>query len=458
MRLGIGVEMETAQRLVLTPELRQAIAVLELPSLELARYVEEALLENPLLELREEEPGETETAETRETEEEWLEYFADTSDLGLTNLAHSREVEPRADFPSADSPSLAEHLRSQLSLQPVSPRQRAIAEFLIGNLDHRGYLGIEINEAARCLSADPGEVEAALRLVQSLDPAGVGARDLKECLRLQLAQRPERNPLAEAIVEEYLEEVAAGRLGKIARRLGESVVEVQAAVDLIRSLDPKPGRRFGSTQETRYLHPDVVVEKVGGEYVVMVNDAVSPRLGLNSAYYSMLKEGQPCDPELRRFLEGRLTAAIWLIRSLEQRRLTLYRVSSFIVEYQREFLDKGLEYLRPLTLRQVAEGLGIHESTVSRATANKYLQTPRGLYEFRFFFAGRINTSHGPTAAPAVKKLLAEYVAAEDPRRPLTDRQLAELLRRQGICLARRTVAKYREELGIGAVNQRRRY
>jgi RNA polymerase sigma-54 factor len=458
VRVGIGVEMEQAQRLVLTPELRQAIAVLQLPGLELARYVEEALQDNPLLELREEEGAEEEAAADRELEEEWLEYFADTSDLGYTDLARSQPPDRTPDFASGEGSTLSEHLRWQLYGLSVEPRQRVIVEFLIGNVDRQGYLRIGVDEAARCLGAETREVEEAVRLLQSFDPPGVGARNLSECLLLQLAQLRTDRRLAEEIVRGYLEDVAAGRLARIARRLGTEVAEVQAAVDLIRSLDPKPGRRFGSSQEVRYVQPDVVVEKVGEEYVVMVHDPVSSRLGLNPAYYSLLKSGELRDPEVRRFLEGRLAAAVWLIRSLEQRRLTLYRVSGFIVEYQREFLDRGLEYLRPLNLRQVAEALGLHESTVSRATANKYMQTPRGLYEFRFFFAGRVNASFGPAAAPTVKKLLKEYVAAEDPRRPLTDRELAELLRRRGICLARRTVAKYREELGIGAVNRRRRY
>ncbi|MBC7336013.1 MAG: RNA polymerase factor sigma-54, partial [Clostridia bacterium] len=295
----------------------------------------------------------------------------------------------------------------QLQVARVSPRQRSIGEFLIGNIDDRGYLRIGIEEAARYLKVGPEEVRQALRLVQSFDPPGVGARDLTECLLLQLQQLDARNCLAEKVVRYYLADVAAGRLGRIARNLGVGIQEVQRLVDLIRSLDPKPGRRFGSPADVRYVQPDVIVEKVGDEYVVMVNDGLAPRLGISPLYSSLLRNGELCDPETRRFIEGKLNAATWLIRSIEQRRLTLYRVASCIVDFQREFLDKGIKYLKPLNLRRVAESLGIHESTVSRATANKYLQTPQGLFEFRFFFANNVSSNQQQeAAAQTVKKLL----------------------------------------------------
>jgi len=459
MRVGVSIGVEQTQKLVMTPELRQAIVILQLSSLELANYIEQALLDNPLLEIKEEADGEPGEIEGPLVEEEWLEYFADGSDLGYVDLA--RPAEPPLTYESylAAAPTLHDYLRWQLHLAELGPRQRAIGEFLIGNIDERGYLRIGVEEAARCLKANPEEVLRVIKVIQTLDPPGVGARDLSECLLLQLEQREGRNPLAEKIIRHYLADVAAGRLGRIARNLGVSVAEVQQVVDLIRTLDPKPGRRFGSPNEVRYVQPDVIVEKVGGEYVVLVNDGLAPRLGINQAYHSLLKNGDHCDPETRRFLEGKLNAAIWLIRSLEQRRLTLFRVASCIVEFQREFLDKGIKYLKPLNLRRVAEALGIHESTVSRATANKYMQTPQGLFDFRFFFANNVNGSQGQeAAAQMVKKLLQEYIAGEDPGNPLTDQQLVERLRQRGISLARRTVAKYRDELGIPAANKRKRY
>lgn len=459
MRVGIGIGVEQTQKLVMTPELRQAIVILQLSSLELANYIEQALLDNPLLEIREEPEGEPEEALSSTAGEDWEDYFADDADLGYVDLARAEERRFNYEHYLTEAPTLHDHLRWQLQVARVSPRQRSIGEFLIGNIDDRGYLRIGIEEAARYLKVGPEEVRQALRLVQSFDPPGVGARDLTECLLLQLQQLDARNCLAEKVVRYYLADVAAGRLGRIARNLGVGIQEVQRLVDLIRSLDPKPGRRFGSPADVRYVQPDVIVEKVGDEYVVMVNDGLAPRLGISPLYSSLLRNGELCDPETRRFIEGKLNAATWLIRSIEQRRLTLYRVASCIVDFQREFLDKGIKYLKPLNLRRVAESLGIHESTVSRATANKYLQTPQGLFEFRFFFANNVSSNQQQeAAAQTVKKLLQEYIAAEDPHHPLTDQQLAELLRQRGICLARRTVAKYRDELGILAANKRKRY
>lgn len=459
MRVGVDIGIEQTQKLVMTPELRQAIVILQLSSLELTNYIEQALLDNPLLEIKEEADGEAGELQGPAVEEEWLEYFADGSDLGYVDLARSEETALTYENYLAAAPTLHEHLRWQLHLVKLSPRQRTIGEFLIGNIDERGYLRIGVEEAARCLKVNPEEVARVIKVIQTFDPPGVGARDLSECLLLQLAQREGKNALAEKIIRHHLADVAAGRLSRIARSLGVSVSEVQQVVDLIRTLDPKPGRRFGSPNEVRYVQPDVVVEKVGSEYVVIVNDGLAPYLGINPLYHSLLKNGDLCDSETRRFLESKLNAAIWLIRSIEQRRLTLYRVASYIVDFQREFLDKGIKYLKPLNLRRVAEALGIHESTVSRATANKYMQTPQGLFDFRFFFANNVNGTQGQeAAAQTVKKLLQEYIAGEDPRNPLTDQQLVDLLRQRGISLARRTVAKYRDELGILAANKRKRY
>lgn len=457
MRPGVGLEIEQSQRLVMTPELRQAIAVLQLSSLELADYLEQALLDNPLLEIREEAEQEPEEGPEPTAEEEWLEYFADGSDLGYTDLAR-REKQNSAETFLSDLPTLHDHLLEQLYTVKVTRRQRAIGEFLIGNVDDNGYLRIGVEEAARCLGAGPGEVFQVLRLIQSFDPPGVGARNLTECLLLQLEQLGQKQPLAEAVVRHHLASVAAGHYGRVARCLGVGLKEVQEIVDLIRTLDPKPGRRFGSSRHLRYVQPDVIVERVGGDYVVMVNDAAAPRLTLNPVYQSLLKQGDKLDPATRDFLESRLNAALWLLRSLEQRRLTLYRVASYIVEFQREFLDKGIKFLKPLTLRRVAQALGVHESTVSRATSNKYLQTPRGLFEFRFFFAHPAGTEGREISAETVKRLIQEHIASEDPARPLSDQQIADRLRREGIAVARRTVAKYRDELGIPAAPKRRRY
>ncbi|GFN22722.1 RNA polymerase factor sigma-54 [Thermanaeromonas sp. C210] len=459
MRAGMGLHLEQTQKLVMTPELRQAIVILQLSTLELIDYIQQELEENPILELREEEHL---VAEDREEADdfdfEWTEYFADGSDLGYVPLPREDREEARQEnYPAAEGQSLHDYLLLQLKLAVRCGNELKIGFFLIGNIDQNGYLKISIKEAAECLKVHPGEVWRVLEVIHRFDPPGVGARDLVECLLLQLRQYRDVPAGTEKIIRHFLPDVAEGRLAKIARRLGLSLSQVQAAVDFIRRLDPKPGRTFGSNRDVRYIIPDAIVERVGSEYVVLINDVAAPRLRINPHYKALLHQ-DCCDSRTRKFIEDRLNAAAWIIRSVEQRRLTLYRVISCIVEEQREFMEKGIKYLKPLTMRQVADKLGLHESTVSRATANKYVQTPQGLFELKFFFASGVGKRDGSAAAESIKKLIAEAVGREDPSSPLTDQQLTDILRQQGIRISRRTVAKYRDEAGIPAAGKRRRY
>ncbi|APC07442.1 RNA polymerase factor sigma-54 [Neomoorella thermoacetica] len=461
MREGLGLNLEQTQKLIMTPELRQAIVILQLSTLELADYIQQELQENPVLEVRDD--GEVAAGcETREENDpfdiDWQEYFQDGSDLGY--VCEPREELPEwypENFPTGQ-PTLQDHLLLQLQIAATNPRQVEIGSFLIGNLDSNGYLKISLKEAAALLKVPQADVWQVLDLIQHFDPPGVGARDLVECLLLQLRQRGEAPAGTEKIIRGFLPDVAEGRLTRIARRLNMSLPAVQAAVDYIRSLDPKPGRSFGGCLDNRYIVPDVIIERVEDEYVVLVNDLAMPRLGINPVYQALLRKEAACDPRTRQFIERKLNAAAWLIRSLEQRRLTVYRVVNCVVKEQREFLDKGLKYLKPLTMRQVAAALGIHESTVSRATANKYVQTPQGVFELKFFFASGVEKRGGAAAAESIKKMISEAIGREDPAAPLTDQQLQEILQQQGIRISRRTVAKYRDEQGIPAAAKRKRY
>lgn len=463
MRESLGLNLEQTQKLIMTPELRQAIVVLQLSTLELADYIQQELQENPVLEVRDD----GEVAASIEPREEvdpfdidWQEYFQDGSDLGYVRG-------PREELPDwyhyqenflTGQPTLQDHLLLQLQIAATSPHQLVIGNFLIGNLDSNGYLKISLKEAASLLKVPQAAVWQVLDLIQHFDPPGVGARDLVECLLLQLRQRGEAPAGTEKIIRGFLADVAEGRLARIARRLNMSLPAVQAAVDYIRSLDPKPGRSFGGSLDNRYIVPDVIIERVGQEYVVLINDLAMPRLGINPVYQALLRQEAACDSQTKQFIESKLNAAAWLIRSLEQRRLTVYRVVDCLVKEQREFLDKGLKYLKPLTMRQVAAILGIHESTVSRATANKYVQTPHGVFELKFFFASGVEKRGGAAAAESIKKMIAEAITREDPASPLTDQQLQEMLQQQGIRISRRTVAKYRDEQGIPAAAKRKRY
>lgn len=460
MRTGMGLHLEQTQKLIMTPELRQAIVILQLSTLELADYIQQELEENPILELREDpenlvlEGGE----EVDDFDFDWTEYFADGSDLGYVRVPYEKkEGHLQENYPAADGQSLHDYLLLQLKLALKDSLELTIGSFLIGNIDQNGYLKISLKEAASCLKVHPGQVWRVLEIIQRFDPPGVGARDLVECLLLQLRQYRDIPAGTEKIIRHFLADVAEGRLAKIARQLGLSLSEVQTAVDFIRKLDPKPGRTFGSHRDVRYVIPDVIVERVGSDYVVLINDIAAPRLGINPHYQALLRQ-EACDSQTRKFIEDKLNAAAWIIRSVEQRRLTLYRVVSCIVEEQREFLERGIKYLKPLTMRQVAERVGLHESTVSRATANKYVQTPQGLFELKFFFTSGVAKRDGVAAAESIKKLIAEAVTREDPSSPLTDQQLTHLLQQQGIQISRRTVAKYRDELGIPAASKRKRY
>lgn len=466
MRMGYGLNVVQTQKLIMTPELRQAITVLQLSSLDLSMYIEQQLQENPLLELGEDDKGESPVSgeepqepEKREFDLDWEEYFQDSSDLGIRPERRQEQQETSYENFLSQAPTLSEHLLFQLNLSPCRGRQRTIGEYLIGNIDENGYLQVTLPEAASSLKVPLPEVEKALKLIQGFDPPGVAARNLVECLLLQVEQLAIQNSILNQLIQDHLEDLAKGKINRIAQNLNVTVQEVQEAGDILKTLDPKPGRNFASRNDTRYIIPDIVLEKVEGQYVILVNDVTIPRIIINSTYRSVLNQDKNCDSKTRRFVESKLNAAAWLIRSIEQRRLTLYKVANCLAELQRDFLDHGVKHLKPLNLKTVAEMVGLHESTVSRATSNKYIQTPQGVFEMKYFFSTGLNNAAGTaTSAESIKKMLQEIVAGEDNKTPLNDQKISELFRQRGIKISRRTVAKYRDELGIPAIRKRKRY
>jgi len=471
MRMGFGLNVEQTQKLIMTPELRQAITILQLSSLELESYIEQQLQENPLLELRDdlpETPGERaevpdpgENGQGDEYDIDWREYFHDSSDLGLPRQEKNRDKEEYT-FESFISrpPTLGEHLTFQLQLANVDAKGLDIGEYIIGNIDHNGYLQVSPEDMAEHLQVSLTEVLDILKLIQTFDPPGVGARTLQECLMLQVQQKGLRDELLEQVIKRYLMDVGKGKYSQLAQVLGVSVQEIQRVADIIKTLDPKPGRNFFSPNDNRYIIPDVVLEKVNEEYVILVNDTTSmPRLAINPAYRAVLGEENSHDAKTKRYVESKLNAAAWLIRSIEQRRLTLYKVANCLVELQRDFLDHGIKYLKPLNLRKVAEMVGLHESTVSRATSNKYIQTPQGVFEMKFFFSSGLGSASGNmVSAQSIKKMLQELIESEDPSQPINDQRISEIFAERGIKISRRTVAKYRDELGIPPIRKRKRY
>ena len=465
MRLGYGLSLEQTQKLIMTPELRQAITILQLSALELSTYVEEQLLENPLLETQEEsleikgepESNEPESLTAEKWDVDWNDYFQDQDENRSRQERVSAEEKQRFEPFISAAPTLQDYLLEQLHVQTGScPLE--VAEYIIGNLNDHGGLTLTLEEVARETHVSLETAEQALGAVQALDPLGVGARNLEECLRLQLPLIPDCPPELSELLK-YLEDLAAGRLQKIAHTLKLPLTRIQELADLIRKLDPKPGLRFSGPGDVRYIVPDVVIEEIGGEFIILVNDITVPRLGINKTYREALSQEK--QTETRKFVEQKLNAAAWLIRSIEQRRLTLYKVADAIVKWQTDFLRYGIKHLKPLTLRNIAEEIGVHESTVSRATSHKYMQTPRGIYEFKFFFAnsmGRGQNNSSSITTEEIKLALREVIASEDPKSPYSDQKLADILKAKTMAISRRTVAKYRDELGIPAANVRKRY
>lgn len=346
----------------------------------------------------------------------------------------------------------------QLGVSVKTNKEKRIGEFIIESLDNKGYLSCSVQDISLLLNEDVVEVERVLRLIQTFDPIGVGARNLSECLMIQLKEKGIQDKNAYIIAENYLEDIAANRIQKIAKDLHITVSRVQGICDIIKMLEPKPSRGFiVDSDNIRYIVPDVTVEKINGEYIIIVNDNNLPTLTISNYYKSMVNDLD--DKEANKFLTDKLNSSMWLIKSIEQRRKTLYKVTESILKFQRKFFDEGKTALKPLVLKDVADDIGVHESTVSRATNGKYVQTPRGLFELKYFFASSISESDGDgISSTSVKTQIQKYIDEENTQKPLSDQKIAEMLSESGINISRRTVAKYRDEMRIPASSMRRRY
>ena len=449
MKQGYELTIEQSQKLTLTPSLLQAINVLQLNAVQLEQYVQEQLLSNPMLEVdeseRPEEPKAVDWAEyARSVSYEPVQPDEDPED-------ENREIAARSGM------TLAESLTSELQFSGLRGEILPMSLYLAGCLDEDGYLRISLEEIAEQTGADVKLIREALLHVQAMEPAGIGARNLTECLSLQLIRKGMDTPLAMLLVKDHLEDIAKGRTGALAKTLGVKPVQIQDTCDLIRTLDPKPGRRFGRDTEAQYIVPDVYVELRDGKLVVSVQESAAPRL-IISPFYRRLLEDPQADEPLKDFLEGRLNSAAWLIRSIQQRSQTILNVTGVIADLQENFL-KGTGSLAPMTLAQVAQIAGVHESTVSRCTSGKFAQTPRGVFELKDLFSGGYNAGGGEVSTGSVKKLIRRYIEAEDGSDPMSDQLLSEKLKQEnGVSISRRTVAKYRESLGIPPSSARKRF
>lgn len=479
MALELRQTLKLSQQLIMTPQLQQAIKLLQLSRLELLEAIDEELEENPILEIAQaddepdpknqldQSPDESETKEneieevrveeTARDDIDWENYLGEYSSTPAPpNMREAHDDAPSYENLIASKTSLTDHLLWQWRLSYITREEERIGIQLIGNLNADGYLKASPEEISALEMVSEEAVEKVLARIQELDPAGVAARDLKECLLIQLRRLDAEDGLAAVIVADYLPDLEKKKFQKIARQLKVSKEEVFAAEQIIVNLEPRPGRLF-SSDEPIYILPDVHVFKLGQDYVIVLNEDGLPKLKVSSYYKGMLSSQNNIPAQTKEYVQGKLRQAMWLIRSIHQRQRTIYRVTESIVKFQRKFLDKGVEYLKPLVLRDVAEDLEMHESTISRVTTNKYVSTPQGLYELKFFFDSPVNRFYGESvASTSVKKRIKQIISAEDPKKPLSDQRIAEILRGANIDIARRTVAKYRELLGIQSSSKRK--
>lgn len=523
MELGLRLSQKQTLKLVMTPRLQQALKLLQMPSLELSAHIEQELLSNPLLEIDESapealadkteqeaevpessdsevSPEETDLSNDEQDHLDWSEYFDDGFEFQDGGRAEREELEFVERTPVGRA-TLHEDLTQQLHLLSLDDETLRVAEYLVGCLDDSGFLAVSVEEIADALAIAPGDVLVALRCVQQLDPPGIGARDLTESLLIQLRLRGDEESLAAKIIADHFEAFKQKHYQDIARALKVEAADIQDAASEIATLNPRPGAQL-ALEDARYVIPDLVVDKVDDRYVVSIADGSVPRLRVSRAYRNILvnnakaakngdgesasgmkaeeapaaeangeANGSPGDgapageakltkkEEEVKFVTDKLKSANWLIQTIEQRRRTMVKVMEAIVEAQIDFFEKGPEVLKPLTLQDVAEKIGMHESTVSRVTTNKYVQTPRGLYPLKHFFSSGLDTESGQSVSSKMAMArIKELIEKEPKKKPLSDQKIAELLRKEGLIVARRTVAKYRERMGILSARLRKEF
>lgn len=487
MTLRQRLDQRQVQKLILAPALQQAIKLLPLTNLELIEVIDEELSQNPMLEIedeaREREPKDSETLAAEEA--------GVKNEAGLLEGLSLESTEPKlAGDPAVDSvvsdfqeyldegfrphftesrdavslentlsrtTSLWDHLNWQATLAFTDPGERELATFIIGDINETGYLETGVGELARLFQTTPEKVEAVREKIKTFDPVGCGSLDLREALIAQMDHLQVQDDVARAIVDGHLALLERSDYAQLARVLGISLAEIRERIDLIRSLDPAPGRKY-SEERTTYVVPDIIVSKEDGEYKVEVHDEGLPRLRISSYYRRLLAQAAEGDPEARAFLKDKLKKALWFLRSLDQRNQTIYKVARFVVDRQKDFFDKGIDFIKPLTLMEIAQEIGVHESTVGRVVANKHLMTPRGVFSLKYFFHKSLQGSYGEDVSSLkVKDRIRRLVEAEDRDNPLSDIEIGELLAREDLRIARRTVAKYRNQLKIEPSHIRKR-
>jgi len=474
MAFELRQQMKLSQQLVMTPQLQQAIKLLQLSRLELAETIQQEIEINPVLEEatdsqdqpEQEQEGYGHEAldapqpEPEKTAEVQMESDSSLREIDWGNYSNEYESGPSTRGTDNDlsssldilttKPDLHAHLVWQLTFSHLTEEEMEVGHFVIGNLDRDGFLEVTEAEIAEGTGCDPAMAHRLISVVQEMDPAGVGARDLKDCLLLQLARLGLGVSLAATIVREHLHTLENRNFAAIAKATGRPIEEILAAIKVITGLDPHPGRIYAE-EEPQYIIPDVYVHKISGEYVILLNDEGLPRLKVSNYYKDILKKDSGAPADTKNYVQDKLKSAIWLIKSIHQRQRTIYRVVESLLKFQYDFFEKGIAFLKPLVLRDVAEDLGMHESTISRVTSNKYMHTPQGTFELKYFFNSSISRHDGgeAMASESIKERIRSIIGGENHQDPLSDNAIAEIFAKEDIRLARRTVAKYREQLGI---------
>ena len=472
MAISQRLHVKLAQKLILTPSLQQAIKLLPMSTLELSELLNQEMVENPMLEevpteelqpveatqeKPEEKPPDKEKTDTWD-DQDYEYFFGEYLDDGYRPSAPTEVKElPPIENTLSTAASLSDHLLWQLSMQTDEPLTRDIGEAIVGNLDDDGQLVATVEELAAMGPWPVEDVERTLALVQTFDPIGVAARDLQECLLLQLRHLGMEGTPAEKIVTDHMRLLQNHQVPELARKLGMSIDDLKQHIEVIRHLDPKPGSRYNPSQ-SQYVIPDVYIVKAEEQYVALLNEEGLPQLRISPVYRRLMdKSVADNSEETRAYVKDKFRSALWLIKSVDQRQKTIHKVATSIINFQRDFLDHGIEYLRPLVLRDVADDIGMHESTVSRVVTNKYMHTPQGVFEMKYFFHSGIASSYGgAVSSVTIKQRIRKIIEQEDPKRPLSDSKIVSILQHEGLDLARRTIAKYREELKIPTSNQRK--
>lgn len=459
MRMGYGLELRQSQKLIMTPQLEQAIRILQLASFELEQYIQQEIETNPVLELHTDthDSNVENKDQTPEEEINWKEYLDDIKNPYHNGKTHNDNDDFNYEHIVPMETSLQDHLLFQYHITVLDPRYNEIGEYIINNLNENGYLTLSVEEIAKELNENIDIVENILQIIQTFDPIGIAARDLRECLLIQLRQIPGIDDRIFVLVDKYLQAIADNKFPHIAKEMGITPGEVQEMCDFLKTLEPKPGRKFGFSNNN-YLIPDVEIRKIGNEFIVISNERNGPRLRIRDDYRTILAD-ENGDVETIKFLNDKLNSALWLIRSIEQRRETIYKVVEMILEKQKDFFKYGKNHLKPMTLKEVADGIQVHESTVSRATNGKYVDTPMGIFELKHFFSSGVEMVDGEgISAESIKNYIKEIIEAENSYKPLSDEAICQKLLKKEINISRRTVAKYRNDLNIPSSSKRKRY